>query len=303
MKANLVSTLKALGFSALTPSLFWCRAGDLIHVVQNRKNRYGERDLSALVWSSSLLGEGEEFAPTAIQSPVCASVSPRGMVSSWSWKKEDIDPEFVASMLKAFFRQFATLGDIRAAIGNDYVTPFFADRLEHGQSRPDVDVRVASRATYELLGGARSRKHANDLAYDFLIDVLANTGYSMVQGEDVVAIRPRDGNMLDCVRLVVDQFGTFGAFVCFPWSTKVWSVDRRWKGSYYPMLYRYVGGEDHPILVDLSEKQNADRERLRELVEECSAEFSEIRDVHSFAAHLDSQWSNVAGGLLRLPLD
>jgi hypothetical protein len=302
MTANLASVLKSLGFSKLTPSVLWCRAKNLIHVVAIQKTRYGETNISALVWSSSLLSEDEIFSPAAIQSPICASVSPRGMTSSWSWRKEDIDPERIASMLRSFFRQFATLDDIRTALGDSYVTPFFIERLENGKPRTEIEEKVSSQALYEVHGGALDRNQVNEFARGFLSEVLAKKDYVIVKAEDVVAIRTRKGEMLDCVRLVVDDFGTFAVIVCFPWTTKVWNVDKRWKGTYYPMIPRYVGGEDRPMLVDLIENQNIDLERLRELLDDCVAGFAEINDAHAFAARLDSQWSSVAFGLRRMSL-
>jgi hypothetical protein len=302
MTPNLANVLKSLGLSKLTPSVHWCRAKELIHVVAIHKARCGETNISALVWSSSLLSEGEVFSPAAIQSPICASVSPRGMTSSWSWRKDDIDPEHVASILRSFFRQFATLDDIRAALEDSYVTPFFVERLANGKPRLEIEERVSSQALYEVRGGALGRNRINELARAFLGEILAKTDYAIAKTEDVVAIKPRKEEMLDCVRLIVDEFGTFAVLVCFPWTTKVWSVDKRWKGTYYPMLPHYVGSEDRPMLFDLLEEKNADPERLRVLIDDCAAKFSEISDIHAFAALLDSQWSAVALGLRRIPL-
>jgi hypothetical protein len=299
MMTSLVSCLKAAGFAPLTRSVYWCRAGELIHAVVISKDRYGEIAISPIVWHSALIRPDEEFKPSSVQSPVCGSVGPSGINSSWTWKTTELDSAFLVSTLKVFFGRFATLQDLRRSLQGTYVTPFFQERLEQGAARPEIDALVTTSAIYAVTGGAIDRIAAHSVAAAFLSNILSLSGFSLAQTEDVVVIRAR-GEMFDCVRLVLDQFGTFASVVCFPWTTKIWKIDNRWKGTYYPMIPRDVCKNGRPILLDLSQLGQVDIADLHSGIQRCLAQIQAISDARTFADQMDPQWRTIANALRKI---
>lgn len=296
---SLSLSLKRLGFAPLSRSVFWCRAGRLIHAVVISRDRHGDTAVSPVVWHSSMMGDGEMFRPSSIQSPVSGNVSPFGVDSSWTWKAGDLDAALVVSILKLFFSRFATMEDVNRCLDGAFVTPFFQARLAHGTARPDVDALVSSSATYATVGGAVDRGCALATGKMFLTEMMSPLGFSLAKSEEVVVVR-KNAEMYDCVRLTLDQFGTFATITCFPWTTKVWNVDKRWKGIYYPMLRQDVFVGDRPFLINLSRLTEIDVAKLRLLIEPYLADFASVSDARAFAERLGSQWSTLASSLLRI---
>jgi len=299
MTKSLSATLKAIGFEPLSRTVQWCRAGELIHAVVVGKDRQGDTAISPIVWHSSLLADGEKFTPSSIQSPISGNVSPLGIDSSWTWNSEAIDPEFVASVLEPFFCRFATLEDVRRALGESFVSPFFRERLARGIPRPEIDALPTSNARYLVEGGATAKSVAHARGRAFLMEIMGPLGFSLVGSEDVVAIRPR-GEVHDCVRFFIDAFGTFGALTCFPWTTAVWKVDKRWKGTYYPMIRHDVCEVGRPMLFELARLEGVKRIPLRLQVEERLGDLLSVSSVQEFTAQLDPKWATVATALRRL---
>jgi hypothetical protein len=296
MKKSITFEIKALGFSPLTRSIWWCRAGDLIHAVVLGKDRYGELSVSPVVWHSSLLGDAEKFQPSSLQSPIAGSVSPSGISSSWTWPASEIDAKFICDVLVKFFEGFADSSDIRRVLDGAFVSPFYEERLANGKQRPDVDSMVSSRAKYAVEGGALSPKLAYGLASSFFEKLVAPLGFVVIGGEDIVAVRKR-GKLHDCIRILPDLFCSFATITCFPWTTDIWRVDKRWKGTYYPMIPFDLCQNGRPVLAQTAQLEKVDRSMLRELIVERLSEISHISDNGKFAESLGSQWNGVARSL------
>lgn len=261
-RSRLGAALRGLGLRALKPSLFACRAGELLHAVHVRKDRHGDLRVSPVVWHPCLFDDDGGPFPGNLVSPVQGDLSPRGVVPSWSWPEGTLDAAVAADTLAGFFAPFRTLDDLRNALDGGYVLPFFKERLADAAPRLDLAAHSGSQAAYAVPGGARSLDEARQACRDFLRAVVAPLGFQPAPGVDIVAIRER-GELVDCVRILPDDFGTFASLLCFPWSRLAWAADRRWKGTYYPAVATPVPAEGGAWLAPVARLEAVDIEALR----------------------------------------
>jgi hypothetical protein len=209
-----------------------------------------------------------------------------------------MDVKFLSWVLARFFARFAALADMRRALDGVFVSPFYEERLANGKQRPDVDSIVSSKATYAIEGGALSPRLAHELARSFLAELVVPLGFVIVECEDVVAVRKR-GDLNDCIRILPDLFSSFCTITCFPWVTDIWRVDKRWKGTYYPMIPFDLCRNGRPILIETALLYEVDRGSLRQLILERLSEISAISNKRQFADALGPQWAGI-GSSLRL---
>lgn len=292
--------LKALGFKAVTRSLFACRAGKVVHAVSVVKDRYGDVMIHATASPSGFFSDQEPFAQ-GLYSPVGGDVSPRGVISSWSWSGELVDTEVALTVLLGFLARFASLEDVRRAVEGIWIHP-------HAQACLSLDgpaaamVEALPLASYPVPGGAVSLDSAVAMARVQLAGALEPLGFVMANCSDVVALRKR-GAMADGVRAVLDSFGTHVTLSCFPWPDAVARADKRWKDSPYPMVPYDVVHEDGSLaLWPLDSFCALAPDQLRALLAPGIACSSSVADHLAFAALLDGQWSTVASGLRHIPL-
>lgn len=293
---SLDAALKRMGFKSLSPAVRCCRAGDLVHAVVLGQDRYGRKSISPVVWHPTMLACDEKFCPASIQSPVSGNLSPLGIHSSWTWKKSEIQPLLISSMLQKFFAGFSTLLDIQNATEGRFLTPFFKERLTKGTTVLEVEALGLPAAIYPIEGGVLRRSYAIAIARSFLAELVEPLGFSMVESDDVVAILRR-GDMYDCVRLLLDEFCTFASITCFPWTKAVWQVEKRWKGTYYPMVRFDVCQDGHPQLLELRKLKQVDITALRALICESMKNVTSVSSVDEFRLRLGPEWSSIANSL------
>ncbi|MES2319389.1 MAG: hypothetical protein V4631_18065 [Pseudomonadota bacterium] len=292
--------LPSLGFKPITGAVFACRGGNLVHAVIISKDRYGCDVVSLLVCLPSFFEHGAPIARDNLQSPLAGDISPRGVVSTWAWEKGTLDIPFAVDMIKSFFKEFAIPADVRRALDDLYVSPYFEELMP-------LDVPVSGNmaelpsATYDIAGGALSLNEARETARALLRAALVPLGFTMPEGADVVAVRPR-GDMFDCVGAVMDAFGTFVTLTCFPWTPAIWRADENWKETFYPMVSYDVMKDGVPFVLPRRRLVDMDPASLRAFFEDGIRSSSEITNHLEFADMLGSSFATMAAKLRGLPL-
>jgi hypothetical protein len=180
------------------------------------------------------------------------------------------------------------------------VYPYFESRLA-ADAPPIPAMSGLPLANYAVAGGARSLEYATAAAREKLYAALGEAGFKLAPQPDVIVVRAR-GNMVDGVSALLDKFGTHVSLTCFPWTTAIWQVDKRWKGSYYPMLPFDVLADGKPALFTIDEFINLENSALRELVAPGLARAAQVGNHHQFAGALSTDWARVAENLYRLPV-
>jgi len=296
MIAILKKRLRDIGFTQLSRDVVWCSGGQLIHVVSFGKDPHGRVMVCPIVWHSSLLSQSEKLAKGSIQSPVSGNVSPSGVDQNWVWEDGELDAEFAVRVLTKFFGHFGTLDDVRRSLEGRHVWPRFQEVLSQDFTRPEIDALVQSKALYAVGGGALTAYEAGSRYSEFLRRLLTPLGFSLVKSSDVIAVRRR-GELHECVRILIDSFATFASITCFPWSTDIWRADKRWKGTYYPMIRFDLCNEQGRILFELEELETFDLDQLRSEVELTVDAFSSLKTSSDFVSALGPQWANIASSV------
>jgi hypothetical protein len=293
--------LTGLGFTAITRSVFACRAADVVHAVFVSKDRHGDAKIHVVACPAGFFEPNEAFSVDQLRSPACGDVSPRGVVSSWTWEGGQVDADTAIAVLLGFFSRFATVDDVRRALQGAYVTPYAEERLQRDIATPAC-VLALPLANYPVPGGALALADATGQARAQLERALAPLGFAIAQMEDAVAVRQR-GNMFDGVRAVMDAFGTHVTLACFPWPAAMARADKRWKDTYYPMVSYDVMREDGRLLIlPLNQFVALEPEQLRAMVEEGIARSARVENHLAFADLLDGQWASLAGKLRHIAL-
>jgi hypothetical protein len=296
----LKNAIGSLGFKPVTRSIFACRGGGVVHVVLLSKDRHGGDVVSVLVCLPSFLDQGPSLTPDNLRSPLTGAISPRGVVSSWAWEKGAVDATFIVDMIKAFFKDFATPADVRRALDDLYVSPYFEKLLPLDVPVPGNMAALPS-ATYDVAGGALSLSEARETARTQLGIALVPLGFMLPEDADVVAVRRR-GDMFDVVRAVLDDFGTFVTLTCFPWTTAVWRADENWDGIYYPMVSYTVMKDGVPFVLSRQAFIEMNPVVLGALLEDGIRRSSEITNHLQFADALSSSFATIAAKLRLIPL-
>ncbi|SFG91058.1 hypothetical protein SAMN05518865_12264 [Duganella sp. CF458] len=296
MKA-LKTRIAALG-KALSKSVYACRHGDLVHTVMINKDRYGGDMVSVLVSIPAFFDANAALSVETLQSPLAGDISPRGVVGTYAWEKGTIDEDLVAKTVAEFLGLFATPADVRNALAGQFVYPYYESRLPI-DAPPIPAMSDLSEANYPVAGGARTLESARAAARDKLQTALGEVGFKLSPESDAIAVRPR-GHMFDGVRALLDNYGSHIPLTCFPWTTAIWQVDKRWKGSYFPMLPFDVLASGKPVLFTVDEFVNLGNDKLRELVAPALELAAQIQNHHQFADALSSDWGRVAESLYRL---
>jgi hypothetical protein len=291
--------LRGLGFAELRKGTYACRGGDLAHVVLVRKDRHGAINVSVVVWHPLLTEQATNTFPDVFQSPVQGSVSPRGVVSSCSLKSEDIESGLVTDILTRFLGQFASLADLRSCLEGRYLTPNFAARIAALERSDSTTCMVDSlpSARYEVRGGVLSNSQAMAMGREFIRKIAGPLGFELVAMDDVVAVRAR-GELHDCIRIVFDDLATMGKIVVFPWSTAIWKVEKRLRGTYYPLVSFPVRLDDNRTVLDVRELATAKVGFLDQSLQRSLAEMSGIGSVADLAQRIGSEWSTLRASLL-----
>lgn len=295
LKAKIV----ALGFKALSKSVYACRHGDLVHTVIISKDRYGGDIVSVLVSIPAFFDADAVLGVETLQSPLAGDVSPRGVVATYAWDKGTIDEVLVARVIAEFLGRFAVSSDVRIALADQHVYPHFESRLP--VDPPPIPAMADLPApNYPVSGGACSLAAATNTARMKLQAALGEMGFKLSPQPEVIAVRARDG-MIDGVVALLDQYGAYLTMCCFPWTKAVWQVDKRWKNSYYPMLPFDVLADGQPALFTVDEFVNLGNDKLRELVAPGLELAAQVKDHHQFANALGANWGGIAASLQRLP--
>lgn len=300
MKA-LKTRIAALGFKALSKSVYACRHEDLVHTVMISKDRHGGDIVSVLVSIPSFFDVDAALSVETLQSPLAGDVSPRGLVGTYAWDKGTIDEDLVAKTIAGFLEQFATPADVRNALAGQFVYPYFESRLPVDVP-PIPAMSGLPAANYVVAGGARTIESAKAAARGKLQAALGEAGFKLSPEPDVIAVRSR-GHMFDGVRALFDHHGTYITLTCFPWTPAVWQVDKRWKGSYFPMLPFEVLASGKPALFTVDEFVNVENDKLSALVAPALELASQVKDHHQFADALTTDWRRIAENLYRLPIN
>lgn len=296
LKAKIV----ALGFKPLSKSVYACRHGDLVHTVMIYKDRYGLDVISVLVSIPSFFEVDSAMSLETLQSPLAGEVSPRGVVSTYSWDKDTMDGDLVVKVVSGFLGRFATPSDVRNALADRFTGSHFGERLPVDAPLTQAMLELPI-AKYPVEGSASSLEGARDAARQKLKDALGGDGFKLSPEADAIAVRAR-GAMFDGVRALIDDFGMYITLTCFPWTTAVWQVDKRWKGSYFPMLPFEVQSDGKPVLFSVDEFVDLEKGKLREMVAPCLERAAQVRNHHQFADALGANWGQIAANLYRLPL-
>lgn len=293
--------LTGLGFKAITRSLFACRAGDVVHAVFVSKDRYGDAKIHVVACPASFFDADEAFSADQLRSPVCGDVAPRGVISSWTWNEVNVDADAAIEVMLGFLSQFATAEDVRRAMQGTYASPYAQERLQRDVPAP-ASVLALPLASYPVPGGAVSLVDATAQARARLERALAPLGFMVAKMEDAVVVRQR-GKMFDCVRAVMDAFGTHVTLSCFPWPAAMARADKRWKDTYYPMVsYDVMRADGKLMVMPLNQFVALEAGQLCALVEEGIARSARVDDHLAFADLLDGQWASFAGKLRHIPL-
>lgn len=296
---TLKTKIAALGFKALSKSVYACRHGDLVHTVMISKDRYGGDIVSVLVSIPSYFDADAALSVETLQSPLAGDISPRGVVDTYAWNKGSIDEDLVAKTIGRFLGFFATPPDVRNALAGQFVYPYFESRLT--VDAPPIPAMAELPApSYPVAGGARSLEYATAVARKKLQAALAEAGFKLSSQPDVIAVRAR-GNMIDGVSALLDKFGTYVSLACFPWTPAVWQVDKRWKGSYYPMLPFEVLADGKAARFTVEDFVNLENGKLLELLAPGLEQAAQFKNHHQYAGALGSDWGRVAENLYRLP--
>jgi len=299
MKA-LKARIAALGFEALSKTVYVCRHGDLVHTVMINKDRYGGHIVSVLVSIPAFFDADAALSVETLQSPLAGDISPRGVVGTYAWDKGIIDENQVAKTIAEFLGCFATPADVRNALADQHVYPYFESRLA-ADAPPIPAMSGLPLANYAVVGGARSLEYATAAAREKLYAALGEAGFKLAPQPDAIVVRAR-GSMVDGVSALLDKFGTHVSLTCFPWATAIWQVDKRWKGSYYPMLPFDVLADGKPALFTIDEFIDLENSALRELVAPGLARAAQVGNHHQFAGALGTDWARVAENIYRLPV-
>jgi hypothetical protein len=298
---DLKKALPGLGFKPITANVFACRGGELVHAVIIGKDRYGSDVVSVLVFLASFFeGNGPLAREHLLQSPLLGDISPRGVVSTGVWEKGTLAPVFAEEMIKTYFREFATPADVRRALDDLYVAPYFETLMTRDVPMP-AHISALPAATYDVVGGALSLNETRQAARKKLGAALVPLGFTLPDCIDVVAVRRR-ADMFDAVTAVLDTTGTFVTLICFPWTPVVWQADKNWKGTYYPMVPYTVMKDDAPLVLARQAFVDMDPALLRDLVGDGIRRSSDIADHLQFADQLDASFTTMAGKLRRIPL-
>jgi len=292
--------LTSSGFKAITRTVFACRAGDVVHAVLV-KDRHGDAKIHVVACPAGFFEADQALSADQMRSPVCGDVAPRGVISSWTWEGGNVDADVATEVLLGFFSQFACADDVRRALQETYVTPYAQERLQRDVPAPAC-VLALPLANYPVPGGAVSLADATGQARAQLQRALAPLGFTAAPQEDAVLVRQR-GKMFDCVRAVMDAFGTHVTLACFPWPAAMARADKRWKDTYYPMVSHDVMRPDGKLMVlRLNQFVALEAGQVCALVEEGIARSAQVADHLAFADLLDGQWASFAGKLRHIPL-
>lgn len=294
---SLKSYLRDLGYESVNRNAFACTVGDLVHIVILGRDRHGQGYVEVKVWHERFAIPGEEFRPKDLASPVRGMVGPEGVISSWTWADVDEVSQHIAKIVNGFSACFATLQDIRVAVGHvdensSMWKQLYGPFSKLGTSQPR---HFGTFSTF--VAGAISQEAALDLARTAFLPSLADHGFAhMSDGPSLVFFRDR-GDLVDCIRFSTDLFQTFGQLEVFPWSRAVWRAERRLKGRYLPITSRRTGDLTSLWVKPIHEIEPGCLGSAMEWVSGQLLAQEEIRSTSDFMAKIDPMYSTIRSQL------
>lgn len=285
MIAALKKELLNLGFAAHGRNEYRCRSEGVVHIVRFAKDRHGDIAIQLLVWNPIFQVDAGQA-----QSPIVAHVAPVGVDENWTWSDgSSCESSFLKLVVTEFFRGFSSLNDVRFCLQDQYVAPVFQDRLAVDKGEIDENFPWA---LYPCPGGALNYKKAREAVAEMAESALSNLGFSITDGHDVIAVKPRE-EIIDCVRLYISPFNVFVYAECFQWSDAIWKIDRRTKGTYYPLNPRAVTHENRNLVWPIARLKDFDSGLLREAVESVLAQQRTVGNLQQLAEAAVPQWSSM----------
>lgn len=295
MKKFVVKFLQRHGFAMITPSVFACMTKDsVIHHVSVYSNRLDGTSVWVAVTHPVFLGTDGDLREAS--SPVCGKMSPTGVTSNWTWRDESpTEVDSALMVLLEFFGNFRSIHDIQQVLIDRFVQTEFAllaSEIAGKEAKMDIPI-----ATYPITGNAPSAKEARNASMNFIARMLSDDGFVAVPGNDVVVVRPR-GELFECVRVVLDEFSVIASLTCFLWSKDVWRADRRWKGTYYPLVPMNVIVDGVSWAMQVRHLSGANSGMLRTAVLNLFLESAEIVSVEDFIDSIGSEWVSLKSALI-----
>lgn len=258
----LFKMLMRLGFERVTPSIVAAAVGEVYHVVGVRKDRrLAGIEISVAVWHPKLDAGISPYRPN-LESPVLAAVAPSGAQCNWTWADEAFDLPQIERVIRAFFYGFRSSGDLLAVLEGRAGWEAASERLGSHQSavRPDIGPGLAK---YDVEGGALSITSSKTRMAGILPNLVAGFGFGPSETDPDVQIRRRAG-VWDCVKPMVDSYGTIAAIAVYQWIPEVWLAEPAFEGVYHPFNGDLLTDSDGRVSL-LSTIRGIDGAQLEEL--------------------------------------